>query len=65
MTGELTVAEDLLRTLEAMQARMGVARGGGRRRPAIQIDALREMLEYYRHYQKAAHGSDATLSDAR
>lgn len=66
ITGELTVAADLLRTLEAMQARARKANAGGRGRPRIQIDALREMLEYYRHFPGDArpdkHGK--ALSDA-
>ncbi len=53
--GELTVAEDLLRTLEAMQARAGQSTGGARGRPRIQVDTLREMLEYHRHFQRDPH----------
>lgn len=52
VTGELIVAEDLLRTLEAMQTRVGKADPHVRPRPTIQIAALRETLEHYRRFQQ-------------
>lgn len=48
LSGDLHTAEDLLATLERMQARADAAETGGRRRPSIPLAALRALLEHHR-----------------
>lgn len=48
LSGDLLTAEDLLATLERMQARADAAEAGGRRRPSIPLAALRVLLEHHR-----------------
>ena len=48
LSGDLQTAEDLLATLERMQARADAAEAGGRRRPSIPLAALRALLEHHR-----------------